>query len=158
MWCDDFDIDLYRVMPELREVLALAEGVKLYTHGHTTDGKLNHPTCWNDYEGSVCFFGFDPRTIGKPESYWTDSPVVECTWPEVVRDLWCHHLVMILCGVKFWDARGLIGAFNAIMYDERGWSDVPTDATMARALATASIREATYDIIYAHGRDAETYR
>lgn len=91
MWCDDFDGDLYKLVPEAREVIAPAASIRLYTTCPTTDGQINHPTCWEMHGEHVCFLGFEDRA---PQPSWCSSgwPVVACTFEEVMRDLWCHHL------------------------------------------------------------------
>lgn len=116
MWCDSFDIDLYKAVPAAREVLAPVKDVVLFTHGHLTDEKLNHPSCWHTDHGMAAFFAF--RGEPAPEGYWTDSPVVRCTFEEAVRDLWVHSLVMVVERRLVWDASKLKFQFDRLMY---GW-------------------------------------
>lgn len=92
MWCDDFDGDLYKLVPEARSVIAPAATIRMYTTGHTSDGQLNHPACWSADGGKhVCFFGFEAKAP-QPPSHWSDAPLVPCTFEEVMRDLWCHQM------------------------------------------------------------------
>jgi len=83
------------------------------------DGKLNHPSVWSGYHGIIAFFGFkDPA---KPAGYWTDEPVVECTFEEVVRDAWCHHYLVIVELRAIWAAYSLQQQFDDIMWHIREW-------------------------------------
>lgn len=141
MWCDDFDIDLYRAVPGAREVLAPVADVVLYTHGHVTDGKLNHPSCWNHNLGTVAFFGFnDPAK--PPEFYVGNAPVVRCTFEEAVRDLWVHALVMIVEGVVVWDSSQAVQRrFDLLMGHMRGW----------RQLGAREVERAQLDVMESIG-------
>ncbi len=92
MWCDDFDADLFKVVPGARDALAPAADVVLYTTGHTTGGKINHPTCWHVDGGKLaCFVGFAP-VPPQPPAYVTGAPIVACTFEELMRDLWVHSV------------------------------------------------------------------
>lgn len=92
MWCDDFDGDLYKLVPEARGILAPAAEVRLYTTSHTTHGQINLPSCW-EFDGGkhVCFFGFE-KIAPQPRYCCASWPVVACTFEEIMRDLWCHHM------------------------------------------------------------------
>jgi hypothetical protein len=118
-WSDDFNMDLIKVFPDFVESIADIESVGLVTHGGTSYGRLNHPSSWNDYKGPIAFFGFS--TPDKPDSFYTSSPVVECTFLEMLRDCWAHSLYVYLCEKPFWDAWMLQTRFTRIMYDIRGW-------------------------------------
>lgn len=132
MWCDDFDMDLFRVLPEARELLAPVAAVELCTHGGETRGKLNHPSAWSHNAGLVAFFGFkDPH---KPAFYSTQHPIVRCTFEEAVRDLWSHALLMLVEGQPVWDSQRVQGEFNLLMYHLRGWT-VRDEQEVAQAKA-----------------------
>lgn len=121
MWYDEFDMDLYEVIPEAREILEPVCDVILYTHGGVMDGRLNHPSVWNHYSGMLAYFGFrDPAT---PVLCWTDAPVVQCTFEEAVRDCWLHHFTIMVQGRwLIWNsgAPDMMKAFHAILYHTRG--------------------------------------
>jgi hypothetical protein len=125
MWCDDFDCDLYKVLPEAREILAPVKDVVLYTHGNESGGKLNHPSVWNDDEGMVAFFGFG-EDCAKPARYWTDSPVVRCTFEEAVRDAWVHSIVIRVEHRSIWGSEWR--TFEPLMYHHRQQRVLPPDA------------------------------
>lgn len=161
MWCDNFDLDLYKVLPEAHEILAPVKDVKLYTHGRKTHGTLNGPSCWNHYLGLVAFFGFIPTHI-KPEAFWTDSGVVACTFEEAVRDCWCHTYAVVLsvflpgrgpssgsghgshC-LTIWNnsAPEMRRDFEILMYHTRKWGQPrEEEAFGARSRVLESLRQA----------------
>lgn len=153
MWCDNFDLDLYKVLPEAREVLAPVKDVKLYTHGRETHGTLNGPSCWNDYSGMIAFFGLLPTHI-KPEGFWTDSGVVACTFEEAIRDCWPHSYTMLLsifvpgsgtqC-VPIWNngSPELRTDFQTLMFHTRKWGEPREEEALgARSRVLESLRQA----------------
>jgi hypothetical protein len=124
MWCDDFDADLLKVIPYAAQILAPARDIKLVTRGGTTDGMLNHPACWNGYNGPVAFFG----TVGMPESEWrpesnvTSEKIVECTAEEALRDWWPHGFLMNVNHVAVTPTnKEYNSVFGAILSHTRGW-------------------------------------
>ena len=119
MWCDDFDMDLPKVVPGARAVFGELGDVILWTHSTTTHGVINCPSGWHDQEGIVSFFGF--RDPAKPASYWTNAPVVQCTVWEAIRDLWVHNHVLILEGQAVWNAYSIVENFETIMMAVRRW-------------------------------------
>lgn len=153
MWCDNFDLDLYKVLPEAQEILAQVADVKLYTHGDQKDGALNHPSCWNYYLGMVAFFGFIPTHI-KPESFYTDKEVVACTFEQAVRDCWPHNYTVLLSVfvpgqagqiVPIWST-GTVemkNHFYTILKFTRKWGDVPNEEVFrAKSRVLDSLRSA----------------
>jgi hypothetical protein len=139
-WSDDFDMDLPRVIPETCEICAPIAGLALWTTGHTTHGALNHPSVWNSDGGSVAFFG--TRGICKPESYWTNSPTVQCTAWEAIRDAWPHSYIMVVDGCAVWDTGRLWRHFETIMWDLRGWRSQPSEREDAKRAVVCSLLEA----------------
>ncbi|MFC3074961.1 hypothetical protein [Shinella pollutisoli] len=153
MWCDDFDMDLPKVVPGAREAVGAAGEIVLFTHGHTTHDALNSPTCWNHDDGLVAFAGFaSPR---KPAPYWTRDPIVRCTGWEMFRDLWCHGCMLLVEGERVWNSQRLWPDFEAIMWNVRGWGDVSSLAAhrrrrMAELRALISIRRAARRLVDLH--------
>lgn len=96
MWCDDFDGDLFKLIPDARAILAPIAQVPLYTHGDTTGDAINHPCVWNSYAGMTAYFGTDLENI-KPSAYYTDKPIVPCTVEQAIRDCWVHHFQIAIC-------------------------------------------------------------
>jgi hypothetical protein len=47
-WSDDFDMDLLKVFPQVEGMLR-DPNIPLWTVGHESHGRLNHPACWNSY-------------------------------------------------------------------------------------------------------------
>lgn len=141
MWCDDFDMDLYKVIPAAKEILAPVAAVELVTHGSLTDGKLNHPACWNHQVGMIAFFGFDQP--GKPDAYWTDEPIVHCTFEEAIRDCWPHHYAIVLSDRVIWNSQSFRNRFMALMYHIRGWRKLSEQAVEhCQAKVAESLRAA----------------
>jgi hypothetical protein len=147
MWCDTFDADLLAVVPAATEALGDAAGLELLTHGHATDGKLNHPSVWNGDGGMLAFF-WTPgcEHLGRPGrlGYWTDEPVIGCTFTEAVRDAWSHTYVIVINNVPCWNPPWR--PFERLMYDVRGWTVLPDSAreeireSVCRSLRAAAER------------------
>jgi hypothetical protein len=122
-WSDDFDIDLLKVFPDVPKMLRDPERI-LWTVGHTSYGRLNHPTTWDH-----AFLWLRKPTLARDKNGWFDidsrvsnEPEVECTWLEWLRDAWVHRY-----GAMVMPFRRLMPAspeqdFEAIMWDLRGWN------------------------------------
>lgn len=135
-WCDDFDGDLPKLVPGLDEVLAEARKIELVTVGGTSDGRLNHPTCWNSYSGMVSFFGFE--TPGVPEGYCVGhKQTVRCTLEEAIRDAWVHGLNIVIQGQIVYHGSQLTEMMMALLRDARGWSKL-TDEHREELRASAA--------------------
>ena len=143
MWCDDFDGDVYKLVPGSAEILAPAGRVKLITHGSLTGGVLNHPSTWNSYDGLTAFFvldrGQDVEAANAqrdacraarpqrewtppfaPEGYWTDSAAVRCTGEQALRDWWVHGFNMVVAGRCVTPSRETLWFhFERLLYDAR---------------------------------------
>lgn len=177
MWCDDFDMDLPKVIPAAMDVIrAVPDTVRLATHGHLWNGTLNHPSVWNTHLGMSAYFvvlpdGMDVSalTLGHvaPSSCWTNDPIVACSFVEAIRDCWCHNYAMVIDGVVVWDTnRFWPAAFEPLMYHVRGWqlrSDDEVEeyrrrvvdslkAATARLLVLLADREVQRQADHARGR------
>lgn len=131
-------MDLYKVIPEAKRLISAVQDIHLFTHGRLTDGKLNHPSVLNGYHGIIAFFGFDDPA--KPTGYWTDAPVIECTFEEVVRDAWCHSYQVIVELRHIWSAYSLVEQFEDIMWHIRGWDrNCPRDIQAAKKRVLTSL-------------------
>ena len=131
MWCDNFDMDLPKVIPNAEAICAPVRELKLYTTGRSSDGKLNHPAVWNGHRSMNAFFalgegGAEPQ----PHGYFSSQPIIACTAWEAFRDAWPHHYSMQLrhrdsvgkdCFVEIWNTCDLNDRFTRLMYDLRGW-------------------------------------
>ena len=142
MWCDDFDMDLLKLLPEVERLLAPCQGIRLYTTCNPTHVRINLPSVWHQRGGLTCYVGFlrpdDPLPEKGPQPAYcmTFSPVVEATAEEMFRDLWCHNLVWVQVSspkmrelwrdsAQIWNAHALTGSFNILLYALRGWEPVP---------------------------------
>lgn len=123
-WADDFDMDLLKLFPQLPQMLGITGEVKLWTVGHESFGRLNHPTVWNSHGA---FFWTEKPNLARDKHGWfnvdgcvCDSLEIECTWMEVLRDQWPHSYAFILkpSNVLFDAPPSLM--FSEIMYDLRG--------------------------------------
>ena len=120
MWCDDFDADLPKVVPDAAGMLGELSNLRLFTYATKYGDTLNHPSTWNDTLGSIAFFGFDDPC--KPEQYYTSHEIVECSLWEAVRDGWVHSLAILIERRPVWDAQILSRDFELLMQvtrDER---------------------------------------
>jgi hypothetical protein len=140
-WSDTFDMDLPRILPQLDDVLGDATDIPLWTHGHTSHGRLNHPAVW----GMAACFGTSPdSTRWKPDTWYTSHPVVECTWREALRDAWPHTYVILIDQHHMWDGFAWRRTFERLMYDLRGQVPLPGDeADRLRRQVLASVIAAT---------------
>jgi len=137
-WSDDFDMDLLKVIPDVEQMLGELADVELYTHGKTTNGRLNHPSVWNSYHAMIAFFGFEDP--GKPEAYHTSDLVVRCTFLEALRDAWVHSYEIFVEGISIWNAFALKPEFDRLMYHIRSWRSLhESEATVIRQRVLKSI-------------------
>ena len=127
-WSDDFDLDLLKVLPNLREALGATSDVPVWTVGHETYGRLNHPCVWNSHGA---FFWLEKPNLPRDEHGWfnihgcvSDEKEIEATWLEFLRDQWPHSYAALL--IK---PTGRMQAFHApprfafdqLLYHLRGW-------------------------------------
>lgn len=137
MWYDDFDAELYKVVPEAERLIAPVADVAMRTTCTPcrATGRLNSPCMWNGYHGMIAFFGC--KLLGvrhwKPESHWTSAPVVECTFEEAFRDTFVHECLAYVDGRVLWNTWKLRADFMTLMYHARGWPGrTADDAAAAR--------------------------
>lgn len=120
-WSDDFDMDLLKVIPNVENILGASADVVLYTRCNSPrHGRLNHPVCWGV---TACFGVTNPPW--KPQGWWSEAAVVECTFLELLRDVWSHSLVAVVEGQTVFDAHALSQDFMVLMYNLRGWTKEP---------------------------------
>jgi len=145
-WSDDFDTDLLKVIPRAAGVLDRV-AAPLWTYGHVSGGRLNHPSVWHTPLGPVAYFGTDDSGGWKPDHFHTDGQLVECTWMEVARDAWVHDYVIVVDYELIWDAHRHAGTFTKLMYDLRGTTPLPDGkADELRGEVLASLIAATADL------------
>lgn len=124
MWCDTFDADLLAVVPGAAEALGETASMRLETYSRLTEGKINHPSCWNTDGGFTAFFWTAPQF--RPDaSFYTDAPVAECTFLEAVRDEWVHDCAVNVNGQLVWCPPARL--MQQLMYDLRGWTVLEGD-------------------------------
>ncbi|GGM53676.1 hypothetical protein ACFFX1_54745 [Dactylosporangium sucinum] len=142
-WADDFDADLLRVVPRAAGILVQVTA-PLWTYGHTSHGRLNHPSVWASQHGYVAYFGTDNTGTWKPGSFSSNGQLVQCTWTEAARDAWVHNYVIAVDYQPIWDAARLVGTFAKLMGDVRGRPKLPdVDADRLRGHVLASLIAAT---------------
>ena len=132
-WSDDFDMDLLKLYPTLQDALGATAAETVWTLGHTTRERLNHPTVWNTHGA---FLWLSNPDLDRDARGWvrvlgcvTDAPLVECTWLEWLRDCWAHSFdfwLMPGCQVfkhpKLW-------RFERLMWHIRAWAKKPEAVT-----------------------------
>lgn len=126
-WCDGLDVELLDVVPGVEDALGADADVRLYTHcGNPTYGRLDLPVVWNTDGGLVAYVGVSPAFVSVP-GWVGDSPIVECTFAELWRDVWWHdcgvHLQWGLGGRGFQLLRPdhVHPQFDTLMWHVRGW-------------------------------------
>lgn len=128
-WSDDFDMDLLKVFANAEELIGATADVKLRTLGHERNGSLIHPSVWNSH-GAFLWLGApyparDANGWVHYQGHVTDSPEVECTWLEWLRDNWVHGYSWILQPSGEYFQSRWCECFDSIMYHRRGWQDQP---------------------------------
>jgi hypothetical protein len=141
MWCDAWDGDLYRLVPEARAIVAPVAEVRLVTNGRMADGALSHPAVWHGDEGMLAWFArtnHEPGWTGPgrvaPDVYWTDDPLVACTGEQAVRDCWGHHYAIILVPAwrRIWDMTHQGWILMDLLSDARGIQRLDAGAIAGR--------------------------
>jgi hypothetical protein len=120
LWCDDFDADLPKLIPDALDAIEGVADVKLWTHCKPTNGRINCPSAWHTDMGLAAFFSTREGVGGNPPGYVTSAPVVRCTFWEAVRDEWCHDSVIVVNGRYIWTPPSDL--MMRLMYDLRGWT------------------------------------
>lgn len=145
-WSDDFDADLLKVVPGVRETLGVDADLPLWTHGGTSHGRLNMPSCWNRYDGE-----FDARfgttkdvELWLPSEFRTGHDLVECTWLEALRDAWVHSYWLHVDYLEIWNGPVRRSLLDALMCHVRGWRTLtPVRVETLQRRALVHIEEAT---------------
>jgi hypothetical protein len=140
-WSDDFDMDLLKVLPDALRIVDDQSDARLWTCGGSTHGRLNHPSYWNGLGAIV--WNYEPqlqrdRSSTSIQGYATKDPLIECTWLELLRDVWAHGIGFVLItranagGEKF--PAFSRNHFYSIMANRRGWTheNVQRDYVAAR--------------------------
>lgn len=137
-WADVFDMDLPRVLPDLDKLLGDTADVRLWTYGGTSHGRINHPSMWNSEYGMTAYFGLDDSGDWKPVGYITGGDMVECTWREVVRDVWVHQCLVLVNLHPVLNTTRLEREFWGLMDHRRGIRVQPSLQVldMVKAVAT----------------------
>jgi hypothetical protein len=136
-WSDDFDMDLLKVFPDTPSLLREPDRV-LWTVGHTTDGRLNHPTSWNTHGA---FLWLQKPNLERDKHGWfsiggcvSNCQEVECTWLEWLRDVWSHSIGAVILPSNRRLPPPPTNDFMAIMYDLRGWQKRDVTESRKRAM------------------------
>jgi hypothetical protein len=118
---EDWDGDLLKIVPEAAEIIEPVADLKLITHGSVgKEGRLSHPSTWNDYQGPLAFFDFDAAlAVSKPKEFWTNQPIVRCTALEAFCDAWSHHYVLHIRAEPVWNTFELRTLMMNLLMDAR---------------------------------------
>lgn len=127
-WSDDFDMDLLKVFPGIETKLRNPAAV-LWTVGHESYGRLNHPATWNGPYGALLWL--QKPNLQRDKHGWfnvdglvSDDAEIEWTWLEYLRDAWSHHYSAIILPHRAGLPAMEWFPFQEIMYDLRGWRKV----------------------------------
>lgn len=125
MWCDDFDADLFKVVPHADAILAPVADVPLWTYGNKdSNGELAHPAVWNGYRSMLAFFTLHPDRDPRPGDFYYvgNDPLIRCTFAEAARDCYVHNYALIVNGTIVLDTTHITNSlFYPLMADVRGW-------------------------------------
>ncbi len=151
MWYDDFDCELYKIVPEAERIIAPVAAIELETTGQrdTRTGRLNHPTSWNGDCGLISFFArvkYGMAIWQRPSFYYTSAPPIRCTFEEAIRDVFVHGLQMGVDGRLVFDAGRLWKPFETLLWATRKWREVGADEQ------AAARREVLQEVAKAVGR------
>lgn len=150
LWCHDFDADLPNVVPNALALLEPAAHITLRTHATPTNGRINCPSAWWTDHGLTSFFSTSEWGSPVPAGYWTDKPLVECSWEEVVRDEWIHGQTVVVNGQVVWKPPERL--MEQLMFDLRGWMTLADEERAAiQDNVRASLLAATARLLAAAG-------
>ena len=137
-WSDDFDMDLLKVFPQTESMLQDPDAT-LWTVGHESFGRLNHPCTWNGPIGAFCWL--EKPSLPRDEHGWfsvggcvADEVEIECTWLEWLRDAWSLHYTATILPNRINLPAMQWRPFEQIMYDLRGWHKQDVSAARKEAL------------------------
>jgi hypothetical protein len=125
LWCEDFDADLPKVVPDALDLLAPVTNVVLRTHSTPTNGRINCPSSWWTDFGLTAFFATPGWGDPAPAGYWTNEPVVECSVEDIIRDEWIHGSVVVVNGRFVWRPPNQL--MEWLMFDLRGWTPLESE-------------------------------
>lgn len=130
-WAEAFDMDLPKLLPELREQIGAVGDETVWTFGSVSrDGVFYHPSVWNCHVGTEAYFWTSDPGLPRDEHGWinfrgrsTDEPLCQISVWEAIRDCWCHTYSLRLnghevlrSGPRFYNSH-----FYPLMADLRGW-------------------------------------
>jgi hypothetical protein len=128
-WADDFDIDLLKVFPHIRDIIGPTIDVPIWTIGHESYGRLNCPTAWTTDKGLSCVMRLAKPNLPREKNGWVNingcvaqEAEIEGTWLEWLRDEWVHgqSWTLLLRGLTF-SCVDYNRCFYPIMAHKRGW-------------------------------------
>lgn len=167
-WSDDFDLDLLRLFPRVEALLGAVAAQPLWTLSRETHGRINCPATWS---AAGCLIWLEKPNLPRDKHGWFnwrglvgDSPEMECTWLELLRDNWIHQ--QPLCFVQGERTLGVLprpsaSLFTRIMYHVRGWrNDDRHEAALDQAWRWIASQNRQVAHLIEHsrlGRDAAPY-
>lgn len=140
---DDFDGDLYRLIPEAEELIAPLSKIYLSTHGKAyPDGRLQSPAVWNHPRGFIAFFGI--AGTGKPEQFWTNDPIIRCSAEDAIRICFVSSYMIHCFGFVVFDGFSTRNEFNDLLFDQRGI--FPIAQARRLAIKTHILKQLAYSV------------
>lgn len=135
LWSDDFDMDLMKLFPKLREQREVAAADYLPVWAYASTGWKDvevfaHPCTWNGIGAPY----FSQRPCDARDNHgWltmrggltTNSELCCISAFDAVRDCWSHNLRMLIDWELWTETPCYNGVFYPIMSHIRGWSNEP---------------------------------
>lgn len=92
---DQFDGDLYNLIPGLKDRLAPLAKLPLLTHGtnYAESDYLNHPTVWHQSTGLTAFYGIQEPV--RPAYCYTDYAPIQCNAEQLLRLAFCKNFSIV---------------------------------------------------------------
>lgn len=130
MWCDDYGLDLLKLVPGASAALAPVVAVELVTHGRVTGGALDGAAFWTVDGRRTAFFGLSGPS--KPSHLDTSLPVVRCSAVQAIRDAWGNFYDLWVDGSLVFAPAEMGTEFQVLFERARGWKTAsPNDAIAA---------------------------
>lgn len=134
LWCDGHPMDLLSLFPVLEGELRAMEAdlwapapYAIWTIGHKSVGRLNHPAVWNADGELTAYFGITPPKPGRDATTadWlpngstaASGRPVRTTVSDALRDVWMHHYSLVIEGRRV--LGDMTPEFNLILSVVRG--------------------------------------
>lgn len=119
MQLDNFDGDLYNLIPEARDLLEPIAHITFLTHGSADrDGNLSHPSVWNHALGMIAFFGISSPQ--KPDYFHTLDPVIKCPADYALRSAFVQNYAIMFRQILLYNGSFINNDYFDLLFHARG--------------------------------------